>query len=1100
MILANSNADTELPNECTVLATAKNLALQLLQINIGDTALLKALQKVYNDSFESRDAAMVENGIWDAIHVGLKNIKTDSLMIVLDGLDDRCGHDTAVAMSERVGQLATRHKHVQAIILARNSAHFTRVKVQELIITPDQTHDDLHHITEHALHGCQHFLNQNDHDREAIVEKLTHAAKGNFVWLQLMARSLKQETSHDGFMKAIKSAKEQPKSLEQLIRNLISSVTADFSKAEANLLLSWLLASERPLTVTEIKSLLQVDIQKKTLVSGTTDVTDDINNYCGPLVNIRNGIVRFRHGTIRECLVKISAEGKKLPSMQAMQADLVTRLLAYCQFRLSSPYRASFERPEAGEMGGLLLQDALLEYAARHWIVHLKKSSLLKSNGTFDFNSEFKVIFPSSVQLTIIEWICWESQTSPLEAAALHDLALRIRQNIFTEKHETVLQTLIICGHLYKKVSKTVEAGTYFYRASHIGQSILKLHSSITLSCTTAFLEVTETTVLTTRTEFVTHKEQLLQYIISAYKQQHGKTSDMVIRYSKALAELYVSIKEEDKAETIWRELHEIMIARYGKGSTEETNVSGHLNVVLKKGEKHDEIIEYERNIFDTSTEMEIWDIRRIKVTLKLAAAYEARGELLKAEELYVVLWGGLIEHCHQIHSHHVDIEAHISMIDISLEYVRFLKRHHRHEEAAGILICIWAEYEEYDFESEVIFLRLKVVGELMRVTSLLSVAVSVFKKCWSWFKSHEKQEYTASCQILISETIEEISTTTTTTTTVSTSSTTTTSTESIIKEIFESSMSKSTVTAETVSICQSLVSFYMKSEKWSEAIATSRKSLELVWKMIISGRGTIALPRDFSSEAINIAIHLAICYHRSHQFHEAETVYLRVYRACFNSCHVHDERLTKVYTALIRFYEEHGYWNKSIEIYKGVLAASQKHLGTTHTLTIKTLYILGSLCSEHGHGHAHEYYEEIITVLNGSSHSCHHDAIAAMKIMCRSYFEQGLWQKLKHTCEMLWETWIHHHDEHRIEAEFIELLHMRYIYVLEHHSHAGYEIIRTITIQYRDTCTKVFGASVAITIKALIELAQICMRSEKHVHEAISYYEEVGALCHISA
>jgi hypothetical protein len=71
----------------------------------------------------------------------------------------------------------------------------------------------------------------------------------------------------------------------------------------------------------------------------------------------------------------------------------------------------------------------------------------------------------------------------------------------------------------------------------------------------------------------------------------------------------------------------------------------------------------------------------------------------------------------------------------------------------------------------------------------------------------------------------------------------------------------------------------------------------------------------------------------------------------------------------------------------------------------------------------------------------------------------------------------------------------MRYIYVLEHHSNSGYEVIRTITIHYRDTCLKVFGASVAITIKALVELAHICMKQEKYMTEAISYYEEVSCL-----
>ena len=199
-----------------------------------------------------------------------------------------------------------------------------------------------------------------------------------------------------------------------------------------------------------------------------------------------------------------------------------------------------------------------------------------------------------------------------------------------------------------------------------------------------------------------------------------------------------------------------------------------------------------------------------------------------------------------------------------------------------------------------------------MRAVSLLSIAVSVFKKCWSWFKSHAKVEHSESCQILISETVREI-VTTQSSITMTASTTTTTKTETIVKEMFESSIQKSTVTLETVSISRSLISLYMKSEQWSEGIKITKKSLELIWRVVVSGGGTIALPREFGAEAIEIAIQLAICHHRSHHFHEAETIYRRIYQACFNSCQVHDERFTKAYTTLIEFYEKHGHWHKVI-------------------------------------------------------------------------------------------------------------------------------------------------------------------------------------------
>ena len=515
--------------------------------------------------------------------------------------------------------------------------------------------------------------------------------------------------------------------------------------------------------------------------------------------------------------------------------------------------------------------------------------------------------------------------------------------------------------------------------------------------------------------------------------------------------------------------------------------------VVLKKSEKKTDVVEYEKGIFEITTELEVWDIRRIELTLELARSYEARREFFMAEELYITLWRRLTERCHHAHHHH-GVEIHIHMIDVALEYVRFLRRCHRHEEACNILICIWTEYEEYTFESEILYLRLKVVGELMRAVSLLSVAVSVFKKCWSWFKLRSKIEYTASCEVLISETIEEIITTSTTTVSTSNTSTTTSSiTETIVKEIFESTLTRKEVTSETISVCKSLISYHMKLEQWSQAIEVTQRSLSLIWKFVLSGAGTIALPQNFGAGAIDIAISLAICHHRSYRYHEAEEIYVRIYRACLNSCHIEDDRFVKSYEVLIKFYEEHHHWHKMVEIYQDLLVQYRRSLGAAHKLTIRTLYILGSLCAEHGHGVAKDYYVEIIEVLNHGSKTCHIDALDAMFAMCRIYYEEAHWHKLKNVCKILWETWRdQHHGHNKFTAEFVEVLYLRYRYVLEYHEICEYSVLRQLTLEYRNICIRVFGAAASITIKASIELAEICMKSETYVHEAISIYEEV--------
>lgn len=1082
--------EADVPSETSSVAIAKHLLLQLLEKNVGDKLLFQDLAQAYDKSL-SKDASNLEDSLWKSLDIALGRFASRyPLFVTIDGLDEvKGGEQNRKQVTDRLGALAAKHTNIQTVVLSRDPAPKpTKGKIQTFKITHDHTHDDCRHVAEHALHGYEHYQRQGEHAREAVVDQLIHAANGNFLGLLLTIKFLRQEKSHEGFMKAAKAAKDAPKSLDELIKKLVD--TLKFSSSDTSHLLSWMLVAERPFSITEVKNLLQIDLQKKHSVDRKTDIREDIKASLGALVVIDNGFVRFRHPAIRAHMLNFQKEGKKVMSYQAAQTDITMRLLAYCRFNLTNSRDPALEMMATTQVNELFQGHRLLEYAVRYWNLHFHASSMYTGADNFQLPADFKAIFPSSTQLAMLEWTCWDSLD---ESIKTHELARRIRQDVFTEKHESVLQSLIICGSLYQKWSKTTEASMCFYRASHIGQGILRENHTVTIGCTTTFLTITETIKTTTRTELATCKEGMLKYIINAYKHQHGKTHDLVIRYYKVLAQLYVDIREEHNAETIWRELREIIIARYGKGSEEETSISEQITVILKKSDKKKDVAEYETDVFDIAMHLEVWDIRRIQMTIELAVSYEARGEYFLAEELYVTMWRRLTEQCHHPHHHH-GVEIHLRTIDIVLEYVRFLRRRHRHEEASNVLICVWTEYEEYDFESETVFLRLKAVGELMRAISLLSVAISVFKKCWGWFKSHGMHEHTESCEVLISETMTEIiSTTSTTTVSTSSTATTTTTTERAIKELFESTMSRTTVTSETFSICKSLISYYMKTEQWSQCIEITKRSLLLVWKTIISERGAIALPKDFGSEAIDIAISLAICYTRSHRFHEAEEIYVRIYRACRNSCHIHDERLTRSCTVLIRFYEEHRHWHKMIEIYRELLVEYRKHLGTSHTLTIKTLYMLGSLCAEHGHGHAHEYYEDIIATLNHGSAVCHHDALDAMFFMFKYHDEGGHWHKLQTTCKTLWLTWKdQHHGYKNFSVEFIEVLYLRYRYVLEHHIHCEFSVLRDLTIEYRNACIKIFGASATITIKASIELAQIYMKSEKYIHEAMSIYEEV--------
>ncbi|KAL9029307.1 MAG: hypothetical protein Q9196_002433 [Gyalolechia fulgens] len=1095
--------EPDMTEEATSLAVVKRLLLQLLEKNVGDKNLYHGLVEARQHA-TSKDVESLEKSLWKCIDTGLDQYHgTECLMIVVDGWDELEGGQQHITRTvDQLASIASKHGNVQAILSSRGSASKpSHGKTRNFAITSGHTHEDLRLLIDGLLEHYEHFRHQSEHTREKIVEQLLHAAKGDFLWAILTTFLLKRESTHDGFDKVLKHTVESPKSVEETIARLLS--TMDLAKPDVHLLLSWMLVANRPLTLGEIRLMHQVDLARKTFVERDMTTINDMLATLSPFVTQQDGFVRFRHSLIRQYMLSIQTEGKRLRNRRDAQTELTMRLLAYCHFHLTKNRDPTFDMMDDSEVQKLFTKYGLLDYAVSNWLHHFKSSSLLQNKGNFQLTSDFKAIFPATSQLPLLEWECWDAAATSTNATHMYELALRIRQEVLTPNHRSVLQGLIVCGNAYKNRGQVTEACSCFYRASKIGQHVLRKRHTFTIACSTTFLTVVDSLRLTSRTEVATWKEEMLTYIIDVHKHQHGKSHDLVIRYYKMLAQLYLDIHEEHKAETVWRELREIIVVRFGKGSKkmsreieskansmsvqEETNISEQLTIVLKKGDKETDIIEYEQGIFDIVTELEIWDIRRIRMTIELAKSYEKRGEILMAEQLFVMLWRRLTEQCNHSHPGH-GVDVHIHTIDIVIEYVHFLRRCQRHEEAANVLICTWSEYEEYDFESETVFLKLKVIGQLMRESSLHSVAVSVFQKCWGWFKSHGKQEHTKSCDSLITETTVEMVTSLSTT-----STTTSTSTDVESREVFESTLARTTVTSETIAICKKLISYHMKSEQWSEAIEVTKGSLLVIWKSIISGAGMIALPKDFGSEAVDIAIDLAICHQRSHHFHEAEEIYVRIYHACRSSCQLDDERLTRAYTVLVKFYEEHRHWQKMIQIHQQILGEYRTHLGAKHPFTIRTLYTLGSFCVEHGHDNGHEYYEEIVTALNQGSHVCHADALEAMMVLCRWRYEAGHWHKLRNVCKVLWETWRDRGAGHeKFTADFVELLYLRYRYVLEHHVQCEYSVLRELAIEYRNACRKSFGVSVAITIKAIAELAHVCMKSEKHIQEAISLYEEV--------
>ena len=1074
-------AENDVPSENTSIAMVQSLLLQMLDLSIGDTALYKQLERAYERAGHLGSYSGLEDDLWDAFNTGIQTIasRKAKLVIVVDGLDGNLEGGEAFSTTrifDRLCSLTEKRPTIRSIVFSRSS--FPKHDgTQVLQIKADHVRDDIGRLIKEALAKIPHFGRRNNQEKDKVIDWLLDTAKASFLWAFLVTQLLLAEKSNEkGFQNVVDHL---PTTVDAALEWVVSQL--DFNKWETKHIFAWITAAERPLTLSEMRELLEVHVEKRTLVEHQSDVREALA-MCGPIVQVRNGIIRLRHRWIRDFIIQKANQNKLFMPLKTAHTDLTIRLITLVRICLHNRHEEpSLDMVDFARVEKMFHSHALLEYAVRQWTYHFRQSSMTYQDGCVEVTPDFKNLFPESSFFVLVEWACWTPQTTIRDAIHMHELSLRVREAIFGKNHASVLQCLIVLGILHRSLENATESATWFYRASVCGQASLHKHSTITVTCTEWFLTITERLTFTSRTDLAIYCESMLRFIIKIKEEEH-EHSDVVIRYYKRLAKLYINIKEEGNATKIYGELHRISVLRFGRSSREAKEAGEKLNIVLSKDNTQKDLTGYTRALFDTFESTDVWDVRRILITLELAERYECDGDFFQAEELFISLWRRISEFLRGTRT----IELHIAKLDVAMAYFHFLSRRGRKEEASSILICVWTEYKDDVLGSETIIIRLKQIGVLLRTAGMLTIAISIFSGVFAWFKKIGKSEHeeVTTTVALISETLEEWKET----------KTMTTVTEETTRQMLEITITRCKITKryrELLTICRTLIAQYMTNQKYAEVIEVTTRTLEISWGVILTTDSTAKLPAEHTADFILLVHRLAECHHKLHHYDLAERLYLRIYRACLATLRIDHEQTTVAIHVLIALYEYRR--DKQIEIYREILERYRAQLGATHKLTIQTLYHLGSLCLSYGwRKQAYEYYMEILTVLSKGSKTCHHDAIEAGLLLIQYYHEEQRWVELRDTCAVLWLAYVNN-EHYAWKEEIIVMLYEKYRWVLENHTKAvEWTLLYKITVQYKEVSMKRFGESAIIVITALFELAKVCEMSEEHQEEAITIYKEL--------
>lgn len=326
-----------------------------------------------------------------------------------------------------------------------------------------------------------------------------------------------------------------------------------------------------------------------------------------------------------------------------------------------------------------------------------------------------------------------------------------------------------------------------------------------------------------------------------------------------------------------------------------------------------------------------------------------------------------------------------------------------------------------------------------------------------------------------------------------------TTVSESVFEEAFQSVITNKSreIDSTTVTLANRLSTSYIEQKKWSEAALIIRSTLDRTWSLFLSvSVNNVTLTSTFLQESIELAERLADCYVQQRQNKKVEDIYLRLFQAALALEQPDNTLLEKVKLFLVNFYDRRGYPNRAISVLQDVLVVYRTRHGLSHDMTIRTLYDLGFRCRTHAGRHPYwiDCYQQIVDSLNKDSDVCHLNAIEAVTIVANFYWEEQRYINAIRCFTVLWNTFVREASEYKgfSDTGLVQELYERYFQCLEE-TQTNWELLYQVTIGYRETCHKKFGATSLLAAEATLALARVSQASEKHSLQAISLYEELS-------
>jgi hypothetical protein len=526
-------------------AVIKAILRQLFDKRIGNTQLFEILSETYDRSRQATSSDDYEKILWDALEASLEVLRgAKPLVILVDGLDEVSGTESAVLEKLQ----ATTAKALNLKLITLGSQNFKpAANVANVHISPELIFDDIAAVVRNSFEGSQNFTRLSEIDQEILVEQITQAANGSFLWAKLAAKLACDESSPEALQKSVGALTTGKLVVSDLVIRILQ--TTDLTE-ERRLGLVWLATADRPLSRWELSALFSIQLDRATVTDRNIEVLHLLKPI-GALVKFQDGYFSLRHKQIRSTIIEEFSKGKLVPNIKDRHADLLQRILIYAHSAIREDHELSLTSLDHFETDKLLQNHILLDFSLRYWVSHFRQTMVFTKDGEVEAAKEFGNLLPTTITFFLLLKTVWDNKPTPVLLPWYTTVTILTRTTL-TTMHPATLQSIIILAQFCYQINRLPDAGQLFYEATRISRTILTAQHIITIQVANLFLEVTAQSVTETKTDIMTRREEILILLIEGYRAHYGGTSEIVISTLTQLAEHYRLVNEDQKAREIY--------------------------------------------------------------------------------------------------------------------------------------------------------------------------------------------------------------------------------------------------------------------------------------------------------------------------------------------------------------------------------------------------------------------------------------------------------------------------------------------------------------------------------------------------------------------